>query len=200
MRGAAPLLWLLAGSALAAPPTVTSGGLSVTARAPGDRAELVRVFALWRQAEGDLRAVGLTLPPTRLDAARDAADFASRTGGAANIAALTRGGTIFTQRLGSLAGKGLLAFTLRHEAFHRAQPQDAPRWLAEGLARIFSGEARADAPGPTGLERLSAGGLSERLAARDPAGLNRTYREATRRAARELRQRGWREVWNAAGS
>lgn len=195
MRAPALLLLLALGSALAAPQTVTSGGLSVTYRDPGDRAELGRVFAVWRQAGNDLRAAGLTLPPARLEAASSAADFASRTGGAANLAALALGGTLHTQRLASLAGKGLLTFTLRHEAFHLAQPPEAPRWLAEGLARIFSGEARADAPGPTGLEGLSAAQLSARLARRDPAGLNRAYREATRRAQGELRRRGWKGVW-----
>lgn len=171
--------------------TVTRSGLSVTYRSAADRAQLGRVFEVWSQAERDLKTRGLVLPSARLTASRNAADFAALTGYPAQIAAITTRGTIYTQRLAALQGKGLLPFTLRHEAFHLAQPPGLPRWLAEGLARIFSGEAQADRAASTGLEALSSAELDARLRGGAGAPLNAAYLEATRRAARLLAKQGW---------
>lgn len=171
--------------------SVTRAGLTVTYRDSADRAQLNRVFQVWEQAGQDLKAKGLPLPPTTLTAARSANDFASLTGYPAHIAAVTLKGKIYTQRLAALQGKNLLPYTLRHEAFHLAQPPDLPRWLAEGLARIFSGEAQNDPPGRTGLEGLSEPELDTLLVQASGSGLNRVYREATRRAEQRLKQRGW---------
>ncbi|GBF06771.1 hypothetical protein DAERI_100134 [Deinococcus aerius] len=170
------------------------GRLDVAVSDPRDRAYLPAVFGAWRGAGRDLSALGLTLPDTRLAAAASAADFARRTGEPWFVAATTRGAVIHTQRLGALAARGTLALTIRHEAFHVAQPRDLPRWLAEGLARLFSGEAGRDPPGPTGLEGLPEGTLSARLAARGEGDLSAAYREATRRARQLVRARGWARV------
>ena len=137
--------------------SVTRAGLTVIYRDPADRAQLARVFQVWEWAGQDLKARGLTLPPTTLTAARNASDFATLTGYPAHIAAVTLKGKIYTQRLAALQSKNLLPYTLRHEVFHLAQPPDLPRWLAEGLARMFSGEAAHDPPERTGLEGLSEG-------------------------------------------
>ena len=109
------------------------------------------------------------------------------------LSALTRGQTIYSQRLGALAARGSLTLTARHEAFHAAQPP-LPRWLAEGLARLFSGEAQTDPPGATRLEGLSAGALEAQLLSPDAGARNAAYREATRRARVRVSQVGWAGV------
>ncbi len=197
--GRGRVLWLLlslASLGAAAPGSQTSQtqtreGLSVTWHDPADRAYLPRVFATWHQTRLDLRQLGWEVPPVRLEAARNAADFAARTGEGTGVAAMTRGQDIQTQRLGALAQRGLLPLTLRHEAFHAAQPAGLPRWLAEGLARIFSGEARTDPPGRTGLEHLPDAELEAALLSRTGPQALGAYREASRRAATVLRQVWW---------
>ncbi|WP_019586615.1 hypothetical protein [Deinococcus apachensis] len=188
-RGLAVLLAGLLGIASA-----RGGQLSVEVGDPRDRAYLPAVFGAWRGVGRDLHALGLTLPDTRLEAATSASDFARRTGEPWFVAATTRGAVIHTQRLGALAARGTLPLTIRHEAFHAAQPRSLPRWLAEGLARLFSGEAERDPRGPTGLEGLPEGTLSARLAARGEGDLSAAYREATRRARQLVQTRGWAKV------
>lgn len=195
MRRAAFLLVLLLGTAPAM--TVREGRLTVTLSEPRDRAYLGTVFEAWRGAERDLRALGLSVPRVELRAAGSADDFAHQTGEAWFVAAVTRGQTIHTQRLGALAARGTLPLTLRHEAFHAAQPAGLPRWLAEGLARLFSGEAGSDPPGATGLEGVPDAALNQRLAARTADDLLRIYREATRRARERVRAQGWAGVLGA---
>ena len=174
---------------------VRRGGLSVEYSDARDRAELGAVFLAWSGAVRDLRALGLSVPPAvRIEAAGSAAEFAARTGEPAGIAASTRGRVIRTQRLSALGARGLLPSTIRHEAFHTAQPAGLARWLAEGLARTFSGEALSDPTDPTGLERVPDAALSAQLLIRDPARLNAAYHEATRRARFLVQRRGWRAV------
>lgn len=178
---------------------VRHGSLTVAYQDPRDRQQLAVVFKAWDAAARDLQALGLPPPPTRIEAALSAADFAARTGEPANIAASTLGATIRTQRFTALARSGLLPFTIRHEAFHTAQPTGTPRWLAEGLARTFSGEGRTDSPGPTGLAALSSEALSARLLSRSPARLAAAYVEATRRAGALVRVHGYRSALTGAG-
>ena len=192
MRIQAALLALLLGTAPAL--TVRQGGLTVTLSDPRDRASLGIVFETWRGAGRDLRALGLSVPEVELRAASTAENSARRTGEPWFMAAVTRGRVIHTQRLGALAARGSLPLTLRHEAFHAAQPPGLPRWLAEGLARVFSGEAGRDPATSTGLERLPDRELDRRLAARSAEDLLRVYREATRRARERVRARGWARV------
>ena len=185
------LLTLLSPTSLAA--QVQHGGLTVTYSDARDRLQLGAVFRVWDAAARDLKALGLP-PPAKVSviAASSAANFTALTGESANIAASTRGATIYTQRLTALALSGRLPITIRHEAFHTAQPAGTPRWLAEGLARTFSGEANNDPPGLTGLGNLSADELDARLLSRDPARLNAAYTEATRRAGQTVRLKGWK--------
>ena len=187
MRLLAALLILLSGLAHAA----REARLDVAIADPRDEAHVAVVLRAWREADRDLRALGLTLPDARLHAAASADDFARRTGEAWVVAAITRGTTLHTQRLGALAARGTLALTVRHEAFHVAQPRSLPRWLAEGLARVFSGEAARDPIGTTGLESLSARNLDVLLANRDERRLTAAYREATRRAQQMVKEKGW---------
>lgn len=181
----------LAGRAQAATVTVTRGTLTVTCGDPRDRAQLPLVFHTWAQATADLRAHGLNVRAVHLIAASSAADFARMTGEPASIAASTRGQTITTQRLGALAARGILDSTVRHEAFHTTQPSGLPRWLAEGLARVFSGEARTDPPAPAALTALNGTQLDAQLLGRDAGQARDAYREATRRALALVKRAGW---------
>ncbi|MFK7600901.1 hypothetical protein ACI3L1_01680 [Deinococcus sp. SM5_A1] len=172
---------------------VQHGSLTVTYLDPRDRQQLGAVFKAWDAAARDLRALGLPPPAkVRIEAAGNAADFQARTGEPVHIAASTQGAVIRTQRLSALTARGLLPTTIRHEAFHTAQPAGIPRWLAEGLARTFSGEGKADPRTPTGLEGVADARLDAKLLERDPAQLNAAYREATVRAAKLVRARGWK--------
>ena len=187
------LLSLLAPTAQAV--QVQHGGLTVRYSDPRDRRQLGAVFRAWDAAARDLKALGLPLPAqVKLVAAGSASAFAALTGEPANIAASTRGATIYTQRLTALAVAGRLPITIRHEAFHTAQPPGIPRWLAEGLARTFSGEAKDDPQGPTGLGSLSGESLNNQLLSRDPLRLKAAYAEAARRASMLIKTRSWREA------
>ncbi|GMA15456.1 hypothetical protein E5F05_00215 (plasmid) [Deinococcus metallilatus] len=197
MRRRAALLALLLGAASGL--TARDGRLSVTVSDARDRTYLPAAFGAWRGAERDLRSLGLTVPDVRLEAASSAADFARRTGEPWFVAATTRGTVIHTQRLGALAAQGSLAVTLRHEAFHAAQPPALPRWLAEGLARVFSGEGGHDPLSPTGLEQVPEGELDRLLANRTGPGLPAAYREATRRARQLVGAQGWARVLGQRG-
>jgi hypothetical protein len=189
------LLLASAGHSAGTATEVRRGGLSVAYTDARDRAELGTVFLAWNGAVRDLRAIGLNVPATvSIEAAGSAAEFAARTGEPADIAASTRGDVIRTQRLSALGARGLLPFTVRHEAFHTAQPAGLARWLAEGLARTFSGEALSDPSTRTGLENVPDAALSAQLLTRAPGSLNAAYREATRRAHRLIQKRGWRAV------
>lgn len=181
--------------ALASPNESRSGLLTVHYRDPADRAQLEFVFAAWRGAVRDLAKIGLTPQLTMLEAFSSAAQFARATNEPWFISASTVGATIRTQRLGALRARGILEFTVRHESFHTVQPATLPRWLAEGLARHFSGEDARDPSGPTGLETVPDDALEAVLIGRgDQTKLNAAYREATHRAAKLVREKGWRKA------
>lgn len=178
--------------------TVQHGRLTVSYADARDRGQLGAVFRAFDAAAADLGALGLKVPDrVEVVAALSAADFARRTGEPANIAASTVGAVIRTQRLSALAARGLLPLTIRHELFHVVQPKGLERWKAEGLARIFSGEAGQDGPGPTGFESLSDAELNRALLGRNPAQLTAAYHEASKRAARLLAKQGWAKVLNS---
>lgn len=174
-----------------------SGLLTVTLHDSRDQAQLATVFNTFKKAQTDLAEIGLEVKSVRLEAFSSANAFASTTGEPAFVAASTQGQTIRTQRLGALKARGLLEFTTRHEVFHTAQPASLPRWLAEGLARHFSGEDTRDSGQPSGLESVSNDQLDELLLARrSRTALNLVYLEATRRAVKLVRSKGWRYVLN----
>lgn len=172
-----------------------SGLLTVRYRDARDRAQLGFVFQTWRETVRDLERIGLSAKPTRLEAYSSAQEFARATGEPWFVAASTLGSVIRTQRLSALQQRGTLQFTIRHEAFHTVQPARLPRWLAEGLARAFSGEHDRDPKTPTRLESVSDEALEALLLGRgDQSKLNLAYREAARRAARLVREQGWKAV------
>ena len=178
---------------LAAPFEARDGLLTVQYRDLRDRAQIPFVFEAWKDTVRDLEKIGLKPQATTITAFSSAAEFARATGEPWFISASTLGGKIRTQRLGALRQRGMLEFTVRHEAFHTVQPATLPRWLAEGLARHFSGEDAKDPKGSTGLEGVSNGALEQVLLGRgDQLKLNAAYFEATRRAARLVQAQGWK--------
>lgn len=179
---------------------VSRGNLTVTYRDPNDAKQLPLVFSTWEKASKDLKALGLSVPKVQLNAALNAAEFAQRTNESGSIAASTRGSNIHTQRLTALAARGILEGTIRHEAFHTAQPANLPRWQAEGLARMFSGEAERDPAKPTGLEDLTNAQLDARLLGRTPGQTGLAYAEATRRARALVRKFGWHGALGKLGT
>lgn len=193
-------MWLLLVTpiVLAAPLKTTplefkSDQLTVTIHDPRDKAQVSTVFHAFQKARTDLKEIGLEVKPVKFEAFSSANAFARATGEPAFVAASTRNQTIRTQRLEALQTRGLLEFTVRHELFHTAQPTSLSRWLAEGLARHFSGEDARDSGQPSGLESVSNGKLDELLLARgSKAALNFVYLEATRRAVKLIRSRGWK--------
>lgn len=192
LRGGLTAWVLLSGlSTASAQQVVTRGNLTVSYQDASDARHLPLVFGTFEKAARDLKALGLMVPRVNLIAASNAADFAHQTGEPVSIAASTRGNTIYTQRLTALAGRGILADTIRHETFHTAQPATLPRWLAEGLARVFSGESQHDPAGHTGLEDLSDAQLNDRLLGRAPGEAGQAYAEASRRARALLQKVGW---------
>jgi hypothetical protein len=170
-----------------------SGLLTITIQDARDQAQVATVFTAFAKARVDLAEIGLEVKPVKLEAFSSANEFARATGEPAFVAASTRDQTIRTQRLGALKTRGLLEFTIRHEVFHTAQPASLPRWLAEGLARHFSGEDARDSSQPSGLEAVSSDKLNELLLARGSrTSLNLVYLEATRRAVNLIRSQGWK--------
>jgi hypothetical protein len=186
-------LLLVTSIAFAAPFEFKSGLLTVTIQDSRDEAQLGNVFRSFKKAQTDLAEIGLEVKPVRLEAFSSANEFARTTDEPAFVAASTRDQTIRTQRLGALKTQGLLEFTIRHEVFHTAQPATLPRWLAEGLARHFSDEDARDSSRSSGLESVSNAKLDDFLLARESGtALNLVYLEATRRAVRLIRSRGWK--------
>ncbi len=170
-----------------------SGLLTIKYRDPNDRAQLEFVFKAWRGAVRDLERTGLKPRATTLSAFSSATEFAKMTGEPWFISASTLGTNIRTQRLSALQKRGILEFTIRHEAFHTVQPATLPRWLAEGLARYFSREDARDPKSSTGLETVSDDALEIILLGRgDQSKLNSAYYEATRRAAKLVQKKGWK--------
>jgi hypothetical protein len=171
-----------------------SGLLSITINDPRDRNRISTVITTFNQAKQDLLEIGLIVPKIELEATANAAQFSQLSGEPASIAAITIGTKILTQRLGALQTRGLLSNTIRHELFHSAQPKRLPRWLAEGLARHFSGEDKNDPPQATNLESKTEAQLNALLETRTPQGLNRAYLEATKRAVKLVRTKGWKQT------
>lgn len=189
------LLALILSSSLAFS-TFQTTNLTIKYHDPKDKAHLETVVLAWQDAQTKLRAVGLEPQAIMLEAYASAAQFTKATGKPWFVAAVTQGKRIQTQRLGALKTRGILKFTILHEAFHTVQPAKLPRWLAEGLARIFSGENASD-PNQTKLEQVSDSQLSTALEGRNAQiSLNQAYWEASRRAKSLLAARGWKSVLN----
>ncbi len=176
--------------------TFQTSNLTIKYHDPRDKNQLEAVLLAWKNAQTKLLAIGLEPQAVTLETYASAAQFTKATGEPWFVAAVTQGKRIQTQRLGALKTRGILKFTILHEAFHTVQPAKLPRWLAEGLARIFSGENASD-PSQTKLEQILATQLNTALEGRNAQiSLNQAYWEASRRAQNLLASRGWKSVLN----
>lgn len=125
--------------------------------------------------------------------------FTGATGKPAWVAAATRGRRIELQPLSTLAARGLLVPTLRHEYAHAVidalSRSRAPLWLAEGLAAHVAGEGRA-LTRHASKQTPSREDLDRRLAA--PASrdeMRALYAAAFREVAALIRVEGEANVW-----
>ncbi len=186
-------LALLLSSSFAVP-TFQTTNLTIKYHDPRDKNQLETVMLTWKDAQTKLRAIGLEPRAVTLEAYASAAQFSKATGEPWFVAAVTQGAQIQTQRFAALKTRGILKFTILHEAFHTVQPAKLPRWLAEGLARIFSGENSND-PTHTDFEQISESKLITALESRNAqVKLEQAYWEASRRAQKLLAARGWKSV------
>lgn len=123
--------------------TKTDGFFSVQTASSADATYLSEVFEILQEAKKDLRTEGLTLPEgVTVQIHPDLDSFTTTTEVPWYVISLAdrETSTIHTQRLRILLERQTLEITLRHELFHLAQPEDLPRWRAEGEAMKFSGE------------------------------------------------------------
>jgi hypothetical protein len=153
----------------------SDGFFTVQTVQSADALYLPEVFEMLQEAKKDLRAKNLTLPEkVTVQIHPDLESFRTTTELPWYIISVAdrETNTVHTQRLRILLERQTLEITLRHELFHLAQPEDWPRWRAEGEAMKFSGERPQAEP----FENLSEEELNELLA-------NPDSRETLRRAA-----------------
>jgi hypothetical protein len=102
--------------------TFQTTNLTIKYHDPKDKAQLELVIQTWKDTQTKLRAIGLEPQAVTLEAYASAAQFSKATGEPWFVAAVTQGKHIQTQRLGALKTRGILKFTIFHEAFHTVQP------------------------------------------------------------------------------
>lgn len=146
------LTTLLTGSFSAAnePRVASDGSVTVITYSAADAADLPRLFAAVQQARRDLRREwGWRLPGAiTIVVHPDLGSYSAATGMPWYVAGTADRAErrIDLQRLRVLRERHSLEPTLRHELFHLAQPNDWPRWRAEGAAMLFAGESPQAAP------------------------------------------------------
>ncbi len=140
--------------------TLSSGNFRATypARSTANaRREVEAALATLEAARADLlrrlAAASLAWPAARrveINFNETTADFVAATGQPAWAAAATRGHRVELQPLALLRRRGIVTPTLRHELAHvlldALSHGRAPRWLTEGLAAHFAGEAALLSP------------------------------------------------------
>lgn len=158
-----------------------------------------------RDIRSRLEQAGIPFPlrrPIEIVIHATTADFISATGLSGWSAGAARGDSIHLQPLDILRKRRIFETTLRHELAHVVIEEigrgRAPRWLAEGLAIHFAGEA-ATLPGLGAAAKLSRAGIEEALKTPKPY---REMRVLYARAYREVRnlilQSGESQVWRLA--
>ena len=122
----------------------TDGFYTVETASSADSQHLNEVFDVLQQAKKDLTRQGLKLPNSvtvrihpDIDSYVIAVNLPWYIAGVAD----RETNTIQTQRLEILIIRNSLEKTLRHELFHLAQPENWPRWKAEGKAMLFASES-----------------------------------------------------------
>src|SRR5262249_13647099 len=106
---------------------------------------------------------------------------------------------IQVQPLEVLSRRGILESTLRHELMHAVinavSGSRCPRWLAEGMAIRFAGEARLLQKSES-RERIPVAELEKQLEhPESPSRMRTLYGAAYREATRLIEKDGERAVW-----
>lgn len=130
----------------------SDGVFTVRTASVEDARALPQVYDILQQARLELRRDwGLAVPEAVTVVVHpDLVSYQEATGMPWYVAALAdrEAQQIHTQRLRVLLERRSLETTLRHELFHLAQPEDWPRWRAEGSAMLFAGETPQAPPLP----------------------------------------------------
>jgi hypothetical protein len=150
------------------------GTFSVLTASEQDALYLPQVYEVLKRARRDLRdRWQLELPAGIMVVIHpDLASYTAATGAPWFVSGIAdrAGLRLEVQRLRVLLERNTLERTLRHELFHLAQPDDWPRWRAEGSAMRFAGELPSTTPYPnvaeTQLEAMLAAPASREELAR----------------------------------
>lgn len=124
------------------------------------------------------------------------AEFIQATGQPGWVAGSSDGRSIFLQPLATLAGKGILESTLRHElthlTLHRLRAPGVPGWFEEGFVLHLTGE-RIDSGMRLAADRRTLGEAVAR--ARSAAEMRAAYARAALLVRRLAEQRGSNVLW-----
>lgn len=143
--------------------TSKAEGFTVQTASSADQQLLPQVFRVLQQARKDLQSQGYSLPPmVHVVIHPNLESFIQSTHLPWFVLASSFRGQnrIQTQRLKVVNSKSSLEATIRHELFHLAQPENWPRWKAEGHAMLFAGEKPTAKP----LQNISEAKLESLLA------------------------------------
>ncbi|MDT7602450.1 MAG: stage sporulation protein, partial [Acidobacteriota bacterium] len=186
--------------------TLSSEHFRVSYPARIGRTEIESALRTLEAARADmtrrLDAASLTqpmLPVLEINFHGTTADFVAASGYPSWVAAVTRGARVEMQPLATLARRGVLTQTLRHEYAHACidalSRGRAPLWLAEGLAAHFAGEGALLAS-HTPAKKITVEELERRLDGRAHAEEMRSLYAAAYAQVRALvRSDGEPSVW-----
>lgn len=138
-------------------------------------------------------------PPARrvrVETWNTTAEFIRATGEPGWVAGISDGKTIYLQPLGTLAAKGILNSTVRHElthlTLHRLRAPGVPEWFEEGLVLYLNGEPIASGASA----HVTARTLGQALARpRSAAEMHAAYARAAYLVRHLAEGRGFRALW-----
>ena len=190
-------------SRMQALPVISSEHFKLTAPANPQSKDTTEILRVLESAHNDLQR---RLQPTSIInltnviVHQSTGDFVVATGLPAQAAGATRGNTIHLQPIAALRKRGILPTTLRHEFAHAVMEavtnKKIPRWLLEGLAIHFAGEAKFYAsskvkPAPEEVEK-------KLTSAQSAAEMKDAYASAYQIIHQLVREKGEANVWKLA--